>query len=836
MRALLFGLTAGVLLSALRAPLGLDLLTIPARSAGSAYGYRAAALAVVALGLLAAGRTLEGRRNLSKVVGGAASGLGLHALLVGRTPETAAGAVATALIALGVLLFLGRFAGGKTAEPQQEERDRAPLAGEATGLAIAGAGLALVCEGLARHLRLLGPGLPAEDGLAASVFVGLVLLGVVSFGRLVPAGGAAALGRAAFIAFGGLGGLIGLGVLRGLATPGSLFDYLARFGLDTSHAGMADMHALVSGAVLVAAALAVGAMLGSLDARRQMAAVLLGAAAGLVLIPNLLSVDVSADGALSASHSAALLRGGALVCLLGAALCAAFASHASKGARGAALAVAVIASVPILRLDVAEVPITRPWRERAIAPLYTLETPEGLLAIDVSDGGLEQVTLDGRELTPPTVRAALDARAIELSFALLPGEALSKEALRVLFVGQLTPGRALALERLGATVVDRTGAWHRAMPVLEQRLFRGAPSVEGRVLSLSEARGELASGVYDLVLVFAAPGEAPATKNLASPRGTTTVVWLPGASDVAARHLGEVLVATDLEELLVAVARGERRSDVALPGAPAFLPAGPRAQALSPRAWLGLQRHERDQLTRMRLGARLAGARQPPAAAARALALHFTAQRHSSPYESRARRVELDESAMEAISEAAREPGLDSLDVDLTEGLAQVLVAKRWADEVQRHLAAPAERHAPWGMLEQALAHADLEALDPAAAIERMRRLATAVPGDAETLALLAEAYYQAERHAEAAETYLAALDVAPGAHELERRLAMALVRASDPMGADLVTELLREEPEDEELRLYLDATSLPPIQRGYRPVFDPATAHQHGHDDEHGH
>lgn len=842
MRALWFGITAGLTLSALRAPLGLDLLSIPARTAASAYGYRAAALALVALGLLVGGPALDGRRGLARVAVGATLGLALHALWIGRMPETPAGAMALGWIALGVLVFCGRIAHGRRgappAAPVGPQAEGGPLAGEATGLAIAGAGLALVLEGLARHLRLLGPGLPAEDGLLAGVLLALAVFGGAAFGRLVPDGPPAALGRAAFLGAAGLGGILGLAVLRRLATPGPLHDYVDSFGLDLSRAGMADFTALVGAAVLVGSAMSLGAALFCLEARRQLAALALGAATGLTLIPRLLELELPEgasplEGLGGSRHSAALVSSGTLVALLGAGLCAAFASRAPRPARAAALVLAAAAGFAVHRTEVAAIPITRPWREQPQAPLLSLEIPEGLLAIERSEGGLEQVTLDGRELTPPTARGALERRCLELSFALLPPARLAAEDLRVLLVGQLTPGRALALGELGATRIDRTGAWHRAMPLLERRLFRAVPAVPGRVVDPGTARRELLGGGYDLVLVLGAAGEAPTTRNLASPSGTLTVVWLDGADDLAGRSLGRVLVSTDLENLALGLAHGAqpRTGGPPAPGAPAFLDAGVPLRAIPPASWLGLRRHERALLSQRRLTRRLAEARGGDGAAIQALARHFEVQRHSSPYETRAQRIELEPAAMDRVRDAAMEAPLTSLAVDLAESLAQVLAGKRWADEVRDLLAAPADRHRPWPTLEKVLAYAHIEALQPLEAARRLEDLLALDGGDAEVWALLGEARYQGARAAEAARAYSRALELAPGSNQLQRYLAMALVRAGDPLGRDLVRELLLEDPGDEELRPYLGTAPLPPLPRGYRPLFGDGSSSHLGYD-----
>ena len=84
-----------------------------------------------------------------------------------------------------------------------------------------------------------------------------------------------------------------------------------------------------------------------------------------------------------------------------------------------------------------------------------------------------------------------------------------------------------------------------------------------------------------------------------------------------------------------------------------------------------------------------------------------------------------------------------------------------------------------------------------------------------------------AGRPAEAAEQAREALAIQPGRRDFERRLGAALVQAGDPEGAALIERLLEEDPEDEQLQVYLAPGPHPPLP-------PPAPSSHHG--DHHDH
>lgn len=816
-RALLVGLLGGVLLSGLRAPLGIELLEVPAVDARLAVAYRAAALVLFAFALLFGGTRLEGPRALGGVVVGAAAGLLGHGLLSGRTPQTHPGAVLFALTLAGAMVLLARLGG-----PPQQGREATRGAGARVfPLAAAGAGAALALEGLARHLRLLGGGGADDDSVFAGVLALCLLAGMASLGPLARTARGAR--RAPWIVLAAGSAPLALVALNGFASPLGLDRYLERFGLDGSRVGMLDYDGLLAAAVWIAPGLALGALLRALDARAELAALLAGAAVGLLAVPWRLALEVAPDGGLlSSSTSTRIVFEGT-----GLMLAAAGVLLLGRGGRrwwtAILSAAAFTGAVASWRAEPNELPIARPWRRAPVVPSFHLDTPEGLVTIERSEGGLEVVTLEGRELTPPTSAAPGERRRLELSFELLPLE-WRVRGVRVLLVGQLTPGRALAMRGLGASTIDRTGSWAAAMPVLERELFGETELPPGRILPLARARAALAAGRYDLVVVPDVAGDAPATSNLASPADTAVAVWLDASADLRQRHLGEVWVTTrDLVGLHLGIVHGGSREhlDPTVRGTPRAYPVGAVRRRGTPLARL-LQRRFRREFTALQaVTERLAeGAPQGPARLfTEGLARHYAAQHHSSPFETPAERVELDPDALDLWSEAARAGVPDAALVDVLETLAAVLVGKRRPDTILAVLGPIAKVSWPWPALEDALAYAELELLEPSAAAARLERLVVEGFATPERLALLADARLQTRDPAGAAKALWRALELGPDDREVRRRLAIALARAGDPEAGPMLRDLLLEEPGDEELRLYLAPGPYPAVRGGYHPL-----------------
>ena len=192
----------------------------------------------------------------------------------------------------------------------------------------------------------------------------------------------------------------------------------------------------------------------------------------------------------------------------------------------------------------------------------------------------------------------------------------------------------------------------------------------------------------------------------------------------------------------------------------------------------------------------------------RGLALHFAAQKLSSPYETRPQQIELEEDELRAYlaalppagaSARASEP-LDPFTRELWESLAWLMTEKRLPDLALVYLEPVAERYAPWPALDRALGRAYRELLEPDSALPFLER---ALEQDRLDIGLLVECAQCARElgdPAQAAGFLERALAIQPGRFDIERALGLALIAAGDPRGRELVEGLLRQHPDDPEL------------------------------------
>jgi tetratricopeptide (TPR) repeat protein len=205
--------------------------------------------------------------------------------------------------------------------------------------------------------------------------------------------------------------------------------------------------------------------------------------------------------------------------------------------------------------------------------------------------------------------------------------------------------------------------------------------------------------------------------------------------------------------------------------------------------------------------------------------MHLAVQQRSSPWENLARATETDPEALARLARALVSAQPDSPQElflrRLWSGLAATLVEKRELVSIEAHLAPLAERFAPWIELERALAHADLELLEPEAAAGHLRVVVEEAPLDLGAHMMLGHALEMAGDTPGAVAEYRRALEIQPGRRDVRRRLAMALVRAGDPEGGDLVEELLAEDPEDEELERFRGVGPFPPLEVRFVPFSD---------------
>jgi hypothetical protein len=349
---------------------------------------------------------------------------------------------------------------------------------------------------------------------------------------------------------------------------------------------------------------------------------------------------------------------------------------------------------------------------------------------------------------------------------------------------------------------------------LESFLMRGEAResrLPGELIRPAVARERARSGAYDLVVVPACAGNRPDARPL--PTGSAKVVqvlWLPADGLAAHAELPErvLLASSGVEHLVLGVVYGEtvqRSTDVAsaaAPDGPLWLEIAPPVRA--PRqAARGLVREEdrirADSVTATERLAR-GNAGHATEDLARGLALHAAAQRASSPFESLGQQVELDREALDRFVAHGTSGAPDVFTRGLWSGLCDVLRAQRDVGLVY-DLVEPLE--ALWGDWPEgalALAWADLEELDPAAAALRLEPYVARRPLDRDLVLGLADALQRDGRSADAAGHLARLVERHPRDRPVRKALARAWLAAGDPRGRDLARELLREDFDDREV------------------------------------
>jgi hypothetical protein len=843
-RRLAHGASAGVLLSCLRAPLGLDWTQLVVTSAASALLFRAAALLALALSLDSLRPAFHAGVRATWLAA-VAAGFALHALVLDVTPDSRAG---YALLLVAGTVLLRALAGPRRAiagaGPADAFAPFAPFApfvrGERLGLVLVGFGGALALETLARELRLFGLGLRADDALAATVFLVLLALAAAAFGPLAARAGAERVRTLAGLGLSAGACLAGLLFLAQLS-PDGLFGYLQRFdfllgpgraldarlggrlglaalpALDGSSIGTLWTGGVIAAATLIAPAFVLGATLGSTRNASRLGHALAGAALGLVLLPVLVRAHgrpLQLADLGGASFAWDLVAAGALVAALGV-LAPALAPALVHG-RGRAASVALAAAVallPWIRPRVVGWSFS-PWAPQRIDPELVWPTPEGLLTVERARDGIRILTLDRRRLTPTGDEEEHDATQLSLAFALLPPERRAGPV-RTLLIGQLTPARAAALASLGIAELDRSAPWHAAMERVEALLFEGGPVPAGRILAPGAARAGLGDGRYDWVVAPGATGpilswrsesralwgavDAPRLTDLELDEGTVGVAWLTADSaGERGAELAPLLVGPGgLETLALGLVRGGPRDPAArtgpLLGVSSFRGPSPLdvLRTMPSQRAFDLQRAWTASL-----------APEPAPEIARALALHFAAQRLSSPFETRAQQIEIDEDALRAFFAAvpSEQAGLDAFTRSVWSALAHLVTEKRLPELALVYLEPVAERFAPWPELDRAVAIAYREVLDPAGAQPFLARARAAEPYDIGLLVESARCASDLGDTAGAVELMEQALALQPGRPDLERELGLLLVRAGEPRGQALLERWLGEHPDDPEV------------------------------------
>jgi len=844
LRLLAHAATAGALLACMRAPLGLDWTQLVAVQASSAALFRAAGLLALVVALDPARSVLrDGPRPLW--LAGLLAGYAGQGLLLEVGPGSRAGFALLLLLATVLARMLaGRRRVGTELDPPLAEPGRR----ERAGLVAIGAGVVVALEALARETRLFTLGTTVDEAVVGSVFLALLWLGALAFGPLLARLGSERTRLAVGAAACAPAALAGLAFLAAL-TPDGLYAYLRRLELplgalrglderlggplgltripafDGATIGMHWTSAILAAAALVAPAFLLGGTLGSARSFARVRPLVLGAALGLLALPFV----VARAGAPLAPAQLGQAAFAWSVVVVGASTAAAglaLVALAEVRARGLTLGLAlVVAALPWL------LPRPRPWSfspwaARRVEPEFVWPLPEGLLTVEPARGGGRQVTLDRKLLTPTLEELEADERRLRAAFALLPLERRGP-GLRALFVGQLTPERAAVLATLGLAAIDRTAAWHRAMPAVEERLFAAGPP-PGEVLAPAEARERLDDGAYGWVVAAPAagpivtwkseareiwsPADGPRLTDLALEGETVGVAWIAGDARLA--HGSEldplVLDADRLEHLSLGLVRGPFQGEVGARG-PLFRIEAARGP--SARELLGTMPQQRSFALERATAAALVAPEAPELA--RGLALHFAAQRLSSPYETRAQQIELDEEALRAFAAAVPEV-LDPLSVEVWEGLAWLCQAKRMPELALVYLEPVAERHAPWPALDRALAAAYREMLEPAEALRFLERLRGSTPDDLgawiESAACAEEVGDPAQAQAFLDEALRRPVVRTPAE---ERALGLALARLGDRRGLPLLEKSLRTAPDDAEVRA---ALGLPPPEGDPHP------------------
>jgi hypothetical protein len=592
------------------------------------------------------------------------------------------------------------------------------------------------------------------------------------------------------------------------------------WSLNMLHVGMLSGDSLVGARVFVLPAFVLGTALACARTPRTLASIALGAALARASWPWFVDAQSASTPDAVASLAVQRVVIATTIAVVGASLSLVGVASAARKITGWIWAGALVFLafswfLPLVWLAPRPrvLPLS-PWEIVQPKALWLRDTAEGLLTVELDHNGSKVVTLDRHRVTPLPEEDAIE----EHCFERLRGHEY------IQFVGQLTPSRAAALRNAGVQAVDRAAAWWRWSTDIEALLFGDSPRPDGEFLDTQFAVSEVESRQY-AHFAFATPGSSPRNTTFDSDlEGRPLLVWLDAASDIAHRDWGweNVMLGCDgVGQLRIGIVNPSRPFGPTLTGTYA---GGAPLSAAKPLASLMKPQFERAFENMARTTERLARAARGTEheQLMSGLALHYAAQVESSPFETPAEQIELDEHALELMRDAAlaREP--DSFLRELWNGLARTLVGKRDVERIDRHLKPLAERWAPWPELEGALAIADLEMLEPASAARRLAIAIADAPRDADLRLLRARALVLANEPALAVNELTAAVEIAPSRRDLKRELAMARVRAGDPAGKAAVEDLLREDSKDEELKLFLGPGPLP----APRPALEPVPRH----------
>jgi tetratricopeptide (TPR) repeat protein len=831
----------------MRAPLGLDWTQVAVVEGTTAALFRAGAWLGLALAMDPSRAALRGGPGVSWLAA-LAGGYAAHGFACGWTPGSRAGFALFLVVTTCALRALAA-----RAEPALTTVDPAPARLERLGLVAIGVGAALAFESLAHEVRLFTMATSADDTMVGTALLTLVFVGAAAFGPLLARVGQESTRFAAGIACASAATIFGLLFLACL-TPGGLHGYLRRFDLlfeglrrldealggrlgiagvpplDGASIGTAWTTALLASAAFVVPGFVLGGTLGAARTFRRLPTALAGVAAGTLLLPYAVRFTERARTAAELDHSSfawtwvAVGAGCAALGLVLTTIGQGRSAEARPSFGGLAWA-AVALALPWIHPRLALWSLS-PWAASRVLPELVWPTAEGLLTVEGGRGGTRIVTLDRRRLTPLADEEDEDERRLRSAFELLAPERRTSR-IPALFIGQLTPARARVLNSLGALDLECTASWYRAMPVLEEHLF-GAPARApgrgtSRVVSPAEARSKLRRGAYAWVVAMPVSGpivtwkseardiwgsgEAPRLTALDLEGETIGVAWIAADSWCPRRvNLEPAILCLDrLESYSIGLLRGEPNAPRARTG-PAF-----ELEPVLPGAlqFLGTMPQHRGNSLQAAWANGLVCPEDPELA--RGFALHFSAQHLSSPYETRAEQIEVEEEALRAFQAATKGEGpLDPLLHDVWASWAWLLTEKRLPEEIVAYLEPIAERYPPWAALDRALAQAYREMLDPATALRYLERARRQEPFDPELLLDSATCLRELGRDTEGVVLLERACELLPARPELARELGLALAAAGSERAKALLEGVLGQRPEDNEVRR---ALGLEPIE-----------------------
>lgn len=615
---------------------------------------------------------------------------------------------------------------------------------EGLGIGIVGAGLGLQAASLFRLATRVGLGTPADDFLFGLTGVLLIGLGALLFGGLARTASFAGWNLSAFAA--GAMGVLALAVVAATTSPLGFKAHCARIGADASLAGTPEVDISAALVMFVLPGFSLGAVLRSRRGWDDFLTVALGFAVGWVARPYLFEAMESVGW--KNSGSAGLVLWGAAIVGLGVLLrCLLGGTARTTGFFGGAGLIVGAAFLPVTAIDV-----YHPWQRFPKKPLRIVETPDGQFTVQpvrlgrgIGQTASLQVLLDQRPISPDAAGLELEAACLQRTVEAYPADIAPWPPSKVLAIGLVTPERAALLASIGIEEFERTAVWWNDMESVEGLVWRdGHPP--GESVDPDAIRGR---GRYDLVLTFPSGAYRAAGWDLRlveEANARTKTAWLPWDAPLHHKINGTqlALASSGIEGFAFGLVGGTAEDFgryYAIEG------------GFSPE-WMETRPEARPKYTLQHLSIH-----EP------ALELHTEVQRISSPFETALEGVEINPEALGLWRDRALEPDAvpDGYLRGVLEGAAAVLMAQREIQWIVEYIAPVAERYPDWLGLQAAMAQAESEELNFAAAAERLRPLVDAHPDRTDLVVLLSDA--------------LAGLD--------------------DPAGRALAQGLLRDDPDN---------------------------------------